>query len=70
LNLEIIHHWAIQTPQNKTQNNTKVNLATISNMYRKLCYIAIKDLDKANIKLGGRGRIVEIDERKKNSSFI
>jgi transposase-like protein len=60
--LLLIFHWASESLKNQTAKLVKCSEGTVSNYSKRLRLIAIDQLNKSEIKLGGPGHIVEIDE--------
>ncbi len=66
--LAVIKCWAAQLTINKTiaviemNLNDKITKSTVSEIYFKLRQLCSIDIDRKNLKLGGFGKIIEIDE--------
>lgn len=66
--LALIKCWSAQLTISKTQSmmelnfNQKLSEDMIGNLFKKLRQTCTVAIDKANITLGGQGKIVEIDE--------
>ncbi|RNA22441.1 transposase [Brachionus plicatilis] len=60
--LKIFLHWCFQMFEKDIKDLVGVSIPTISKISQRLRLICLKDFDKANIRLGGDGLIVEIDE--------
>jgi hypothetical protein len=66
--LAIIKCWSAQLTINKTISSIKLHLdsdihrETVSCLFNKMRQMCTLDIDKKNLKMGGPGKIVEIDE--------
>ena len=60
--LRIVLHWGLQTRQTDQVGLIERSRQTIITMQQKLRTVAVKALDKENQQLGGRNKVVEIDE--------
>jgi hypothetical protein len=60
--LLIILNRVAEYTQSKTKQLIEIGADTISYNNRKMKLIIMRDLDKDNIRIGGPGRVVEIDE--------
>jgi hypothetical protein len=65
--LDVIKYWCANVTISKTRrkmamDGNKMHRTTIGAIFRRVRNVASLALDKANIKLGGRGLVVEIDE--------
>ncbi|CAF1085464.1 unnamed protein product, partial [Brachionus calyciflorus] len=60
--LKLILHWALQTSQTDQSKLLGLSRETIVTFQQKLRLIACQSLNKDSVKLGGRNKIVEIDE--------
>jgi hypothetical protein len=66
--LALIKCWAAQLTITKTKTiielnfNDSINVNTIGNLFSKLRMICTLSVDKKNYKMGGPGKIVELDE--------
>jgi predicted transcriptional regulator len=66
--LAIIKCWAAQLTITKTRSvielnlNHKVTEPMVAGLFSRLRQLCSLGIDKPNLKLGGKGRIVEIDE--------
>jgi hypothetical protein len=60
--LKTVHYWSIQVRQIDQPNLIAIDRQTIITYQQRLRNIAITSLDIENFKLGGDGKIVEIDE--------
>jgi ribosomal protein L37AE/L43A len=59
---KVIHSRAMERRVSDVSHELSINEKTIINIYQKLRNLVIKSLNKKQIKLGGKNRIVEIDE--------
>jgi hypothetical protein len=60
--LLIIYHWAFEASYTTISLHLDISAHTVSSYCKKLRLIAVQELDKTSIRLGGHGHIVEIDE--------
>lgn len=60
--IKLMYHWAIQTRVKDVSDITGVSGTTIVKYFKTIRELCIEDLNKSELKLGGLGRIVEIDE--------
>jgi hypothetical protein len=58
----LIYHWALQNTQTDSAQVAGVERKTAMTFHQRLRKVAFDALKPANIKLGGPGKIVEIDE--------
>ena len=61
--LLLLHYWSLQTLTHETVAElAECTRQTVGSAYQRFRYICAKDNNKNKIKLGGAGRVVEIDE--------
>ena len=61
--LLLLHYWSLQTLTHETVAElVECTRQTVGSAYQRFRYICAKDNKENKIKLGGQGRVVEIDE--------
>lgn len=59
---KLILHWVLQSKYQNLQTMFNCSRQFIYEFFHRLRYLSLKDYDRENVKLGGPGKIVEIDE--------
>jgi transposase-like protein len=60
--LRMIHSWCLEMPIVDVCNNVGISKPTMITFYRNLQHFAICDYNRDEFKIGGPGKIIEIDE--------
>jgi transposase-like protein len=60
--LRLIHSWCLELPVVDTANSLNISRPTIISFFRNLQHFALCDFDRENRRIGGEGKIIEIDE--------
>lgn len=59
---KLIIHFVLQTKYQNVQSILNCSRQSISDFFHQLRFIVLQNYDRKNVKLGGPGKIVEIDE--------
>jgi hypothetical protein len=57
-----MYHWSVRTPIRTIEKELTISRATVITWFQMFRNLAVKDLDKENLVVGGNRMVVEIDE--------